>query len=55
MKKITILGLILLFLSACNTFVAGNWRKERKELYEYNNSAKYCQQNPDRCVNNVPW
>lgn len=54
MKKI--IGYLLLFsLASCSSFVAGNISKERKHLYEYNNNQEYCDKNPNRCVNNIPW
>ena len=55
MKKLILLLVLFSVCGCSNVFVAGDWRKERKELYDYNNDAKYCQENPDRCVNNVPW
>ncbi len=55
MKLVLILSFTAIFLSACNGFVAGNISKERKHLYEYNNNQEYCEKNPNRCVNNIPW
>ncbi len=55
MKKILCLCLILCSMSACKGFVAGDISEERKHLYEYNNNQEYCDKNPDRCVNNIPW
>lgn len=55
MKKILCLCLILCSVSACSGFVAGDIREERKRLYEYNNNQEYCDKNPNRCVNNIPW
>ena len=54
MQKILLLIAILL-ISACAVFEAGNIKKERKELYDHNNNAEYCQQHPETCVNNIPW
>ncbi|MBR3502240.1 MAG: hypothetical protein IKO06_04970 [Alphaproteobacteria bacterium] len=56
MKKILIL-MILVLVSGCqkHVFEAGHVKKERQELYDYNNDEKYCRENPDRCVGNVPW
>lgn len=56
MKKILIL-MMLVLISGCakHAFEAGYVRKERKELYDYNNNEEYCKENPDRCINNVPW
>ena len=55
MKLVLILSFTAIFLSACNGFVAGNISKERQHLYEYNNNQEYCEKNPNRCVNNIPW
>ena len=56
MKKLLIL-MMLVLISGCqkHAFEAGYVKKERKELYEYNNNEEYCKANPDRCINNVPW
>ena len=56
MKKILILMMIVL-VSGCakHAFEAGHVRKERKELYDYNNNEEYCRENPNRCVNGIPW
>jgi uncharacterized protein YceK len=56
MKKILVLMMVIL-VSGCSkhAFEAGYVKKERQELYEYNNNVKYCQENPDRCINTVPW
>lgn len=43
---------VILGLCACE---AGKVSKERQHLYDYKNNQEYCDQNPDRCVNNVPW
>ncbi len=55
MTRTILLCLLLMFLTACQGFVAGDISKERKHLYEYNNNEEYCQKNPNRCVNNIPW
>lgn len=56
MTKIICLCLVLAdALSACSGYVAGDISKERKRLYEYNNNQEYCDKNPNRCVNNIPW
>ena len=56
MKKILVL-MMLILISGCaeHAFEAGYVKKERKELYDYNNNDEYCQKNPNRCINNVPW
>ena len=54
--KLVLSCLICLFLlSACKVFVAGEISPERKRLYERNNNQEYCDKNPERCVNNIPW
>lgn len=55
MKFWVLLLLSSLILTACNCFVAGDIRPERKALYEYNNNEEFCKKNPDRCVNGIPW
>lgn len=56
MKKILIL-MMLVLISGCaeHAFEAGHVRKERKELYDYNKDEAYCNENPDRCINGIPW
>lgn len=56
MKKIFLLAVIVL-ISGCaeHAFEAGHVRKERQELYDYNNDEAYCKENPDRCVAGIPW
>ena len=54
MKKFFLI-LMMLSLSACTVFEAGKIKDERKKLYERNNNREYCEQHPDRCVNNIPW
>lgn len=41
--------------ASCTVIEVGKVSEERKHLYEYNNNDEYCQKNPDRCINNVPW
>lgn len=55
MKKLILCLLLITFVSGCNTFEAGKIKPKRKELYDYNNNTEYCQKNPNRCVNNIPW
>ena len=54
MKKFLLIAL-LLFLYACTVFEAGKVSDERKKLYEHNNNKEFCEKNPDKCVNNIPW
>ena len=54
MKK-TILFLLLVILAGCKCFVAGEISEERKRIYELGREADYCQKNPSRCINGVPW
>lgn len=52
----TVLVLMILCLTAsCTLGEVGKVSKERKHLYDYNNNEEYCQKNPNRCVNNIPW
>lgn len=55
MKKVFLSLLLLSVLSACTVLEAGNIKKERKELYDYNNNKEFCEQNPKKCVNGIPW
>jgi len=54
MRSLVVL-VILLAVSACNVFVAGDIDERRKRLYERNNNQEYCDKNPKMCVNNIPW
>lgn len=54
MRKL-MMFLMIAALSACTVFKAGDISKERKELYDYNNDKAFCKQNPDKCVDNIPW
>lgn len=54
MKKILLLFLLFLNTS-CTIFEAGRLTEERKKLFNKNNDKEFCDQNPDRCVNNIPW
>lgn len=53
--KILYILLAILSISSCTIFEAGKVRKERQRLYDYNNNEEYCQKNPNRCINNIPW
>lgn len=53
MKRL-FLFFMLTMLTAC-TFEVGKVKPERKELYDYNNNKEFCEQNPDKCVNGIPW
>lgn len=53
MKKFPLMALLFL-LSACTVFEAGKVSDERKKLYERNNSKEFCENNPDKCINNIP-
>lgn len=55
MRNFLLVMLATILLSGCTIFEAGKVSKQRKELYDYNNNTEYCQKNPDRCVNNIPW
>ncbi len=51
MKKFILL--FLLFLIGC--VVAGDFSEDRNRLHELGRDEAYCQKNPDRCVNGIPW
>ena len=53
MKKILFI-IALLLISSCSALVAGRLREDRKEVYDYHSSRSYCQENPDKCINNIP-
>lgn len=53
MKKL-ILSLVVVLLAACSIEV-GKVSPERKELYDHNNNQEFCKQNPNKCVNGIPW
>ena len=46
---------MLILLTACKGFVAGELSEERKRLYEAGNEADYCEKNPNKCMKGVPW
>lgn len=50
--KIYLVLFTVMLLGACE---AGKISEDRKRLYEYNNNQEYCDEHPDRCVNNIPW
>ncbi|MBP5352660.1 MAG: hypothetical protein J6Y91_02710 [Alphaproteobacteria bacterium] len=54
MRVCFLLSLIML-IASCTAVEVGKVSPERKHLYDYNNNDEYCQKNPDRCVNNIPW
>lgn len=54
MRKIMLI-LLMLAVSGCTVFHVGKVKEERKVLYDYNNSRDFCDQNPDKCVNGIPW
>lgn len=54
MRKLVIF-LMVLIMTSCTVVEVGKVKKERKELYDYNNSQEFCEQNPSKCVNGVPW
>lgn len=53
--RMFVLLALLFAVSACTLFVAGDVDERRKRLYEHNNNQEYCDENPERCVNNIPW
>ena len=53
MKKL-ILSLMIAMLAAC-TIEVGKVKPERKELYDHNNNKEFCEKNPSKCVNGIPW
>lgn len=52
MKKFIMLVMVLV-LSGC--FTAGDFPEKRLKLHEMGHEDDYCQRNPDRCINGVPW
>lgn len=53
--RIYVLLSAILLLASCAVFQAGKVSNEREELYKHNNSNEFCEQNPGKCVNNIPW
>jgi hypothetical protein len=53
MRKL-FLSLMIVMLAAC-TVEVGKVSPERKELYDHNNNKEFCEKNPDKCVNGIPW
>ncbi len=51
MKKLILLALV--FLNGC--IVVGDFSENRNRLHSMGQDEAYCQKNPDKCVNNVPW
>lgn len=54
MRKIVVF-LMMLLVAGCTMFEAGKVSDERKELYNRNNDREFCERNPDKCINGVPW
>ena len=46
---------LLLMLCACQGIVAGDLSEKRSRLYEVGNETDYCEKNPHKCVNGIPW
>lgn len=55
MKKYMIILLICLVAAGCSPIVLGKVSPERQRLYDRNNDEAYCEENPEMCVNGVPW
>lgn len=53
MRKLVLLFIITL-LAAC-TVEVGKVKPERKALYDHNNNKEFCEKNPNKCVNGIPW
>ena len=51
MKKFVFL--LLLCVGGC--VVAGDFPENRNRLHSMGNDSAYCDKNPDKCVNGVPW
>lgn len=47
--------MVLLLVTGCKGFTAGDFPEHRQRLHSIGNEEAYCQQNPNRCVNGVPW
>lgn len=52
MKKL-ICFIVMLAISGCIS--AGSFSEKRNRLHEMGHEDTYCEQNPNRCVNGVPW
>lgn len=55
MRKYVILLLIGGFLAGCAPMEIGKLSPEKQRLYDHNNDEAYCEENPEMCVNGVPW
>ena len=53
MRKLILFFMITL-LAAC-TIEVGKVKPEKKELYDHNNNREFCEKNPSKCVNGIPW
>ena len=53
--RMVILLMAMFMVVSCTLVEVGKISDERKHLYDHNNNEEYCQKNPDRCVNNIPW
>ncbi|MBR1600353.1 MAG: hypothetical protein IJ677_02110 [Alphaproteobacteria bacterium] len=54
MKKF-MLFLMIITITACTAVEIGKVSPERKQLYDHNNNKEFCEKNPDKCVNGIPW
>ena len=54
MKEFVIIALLLM-ISACKSIVIGELSEKRSHLYEVGNEEDYCNKNPKRCINGIPW
>lgn len=52
MKKV-FLFLMMIILNAC--VVSGDFTERRNRLHELGRDDAYCQKNPDKCVDGIPW
>ena len=53
--RIYVLLLMALVLASCSVFQAGKVNDRREELYKHNNNNEFCEKNPTKCINNIPW
>lgn len=49
-----LLFLVMIILASCSVEI-GKVTPERKQLYDHNNNQEFCEKNPDKCVNGIPW
>ena len=54
MKRFIVIALLLM-ITACKGIVVGDLSEKRSRLYEAGNEEDYCEKNPKRCINGVPW